>query len=329
MKRINVLTLIFASVAVFFLCTGQVGAADTIVDDYRMDSEVKEGNRHYHEGKYDRARASYTRAKDHAKEESEENFRLHYNLGNTFYKEGNYQKAQKEFQQALRCSDDDMREKAHYNLGNTYFKQGRKTGEVKLLEKAVEQYRKTLEINPENKKAKHNIEVVRRTLDLERKKEDSCCDNQKKSDERQKKDPQKSGDNQKQSSQSGDRQPSQQEKEKQARPQQTDEDGQKNKPKPDKKKKDDGQKKKDASSKFEEEKEDKPKQIPGPAGGDTVRPAADNDKQVTPSGSKEDKGEMSREKALQLLQAVEKREKEDMKKVMESRRRQSGKAKDW
>ncbi len=327
MKRKNILTFILASVAVFFLCTRQARAADTIIDDYRMDSEVKEGNRHYHEGKYDRARAGYTRAQDWAEGDSEESFRLHYNLGTTFYKEGNYQKAEKEFQKVLRCSDDDMREKAHYNLGNTYFKQGRKSSEVKLLEKAVEQYRKTLEINPENKKAKHNIEVVRRALDLQREKDKSCCDNQNKSGEGEKKDSPTSGDNQKQASESGDRKSSEEERDQQAKRQPEDESNKSKQSEKDKR--EDEQKEKDASSKLEEGKDDKPDQRPEPAGGDTVRPAADNNKQTTPTGSKEDKGEMNRKKALQLLQTVEKREKEDMKKVMESRRRQSGKAKDW
>ncbi|MFO8056701.1 MAG: tetratricopeptide repeat protein [bacterium] len=305
-----------------------------LIDSYRMSSEIKEGNRKYKEEKYDRARASYTQAKDRAPEESEGSYSLHYNLGATFYKDGNYEKARKEFEKALRSSDPGMREKAHYNLGNTYFKEGKKAGEVKLLEKAVGEYRKALEINPDNRKAKHNIEVVRRIIDLEkkRKQNQSGSDSKKGSEDKEEQQSsessggegakKKEGDEKKKSSQSSqkdktEKAPAQKEQEKD-KPQQA---GSSRKEK-------DSERKQAAQSR-KEEKRKKQEQKPAPAGGDTVRAGEKRDQKASPAGSKEDKGRMNKKKALQLLQAVEKREKEDMKRVMESRRERTRKARDW
>jgi len=150
------------------LVGGPVLAGQGMVDSYRMSRMTEQGNKKFHEGKFHGARAGYMRAKDMAGEKSGQGHRLHFNIGDTFYKEGDYEQAEKEFQQVLGADDMDLREKAHYNLGNVYFKQGLASQDIAFLEKAVEQYRKALEIDPDDEDAKFNIEVVRRHINLKK-----------------------------------------------------------------------------------------------------------------------------------------------------------------
>jgi tetratricopeptide (TPR) repeat protein len=157
-----------------FLCAAAllfgapVFAEQTMIESYRMSRMTEQGNKKFHEGKYDGARAGYMRAKDMAGEKSEPGHRLHFNIGDTFYKEGDYEQSEKEFQRVLATDDLKLREKAHYNLGNVYFKQGLASQDIADLEKAVDQYQKALEIDPDDEDAKFNIEVVRRHINLKK-----------------------------------------------------------------------------------------------------------------------------------------------------------------
>ncbi len=79
---------------------------------------------------------------------------LALNVGSAHYQMKNYAEAEKAFSTAALSGDEALRTKALYGLGNCAFRQGR-------LEEAVELYKSTLGINPDDADAKYNLEFVR------------------------------------------------------------------------------------------------------------------------------------------------------------------------
>lgn len=181
MKRAGAMVL--AAAALAWSCGA---SADTgLLDSMKTSRVTGEANKEYHQGRYDSARAGYMRAKDMVEERSPESYRLHYNIGASFYKEGNYDQAEKEFQQARGSQDPELSEAAVYNLGNVYFQKAMQDQKIETLEKAVENYQAALQMNPDNEDARFNIEVVRRLIDLKKQQQQQqpqACPNPKTSE---------------------------------------------------------------------------------------------------------------------------------------------------
>lgn len=79
--------------------------------------------------------------------------------GNALYLKGEFEKAIQLYRDALLHKVEDLtKAKIHYNLGNTYYRSGE-------LEKALKEYREALRLNPTDKDAKFNLEVVLRALE--------------------------------------------------------------------------------------------------------------------------------------------------------------------
>lgn len=92
-----------------------------------------------------------------------------YRQGVAQYKAGNFAEAENLFRQSARP---EIANEAAYNLGNALAKQ-------RKLEEAVAAYEKVLEKNPNNTKAKHNLEIVKKLLEKEKQeKEDQQKDSQ-------------------------------------------------------------------------------------------------------------------------------------------------------
>jgi hypothetical protein len=103
---------------------------------------------------------------------SPDSYRLHYNLGVTYMSKNLYQEAIIEFNNAIEIDTSRVREAvkqnlpvllnlslpdAHYNIGIAYANQGQ-------LEKAIEEWQKALEINPNLESAKVCIEEAKKAL---------------------------------------------------------------------------------------------------------------------------------------------------------------------
>jgi Ca-activated chloride channel family protein len=151
--------------------------------------KTAEGNRQYGEAKYDQALTSYVEARSHAEDDAEDRARLHFNIGDALYKQKKHEEARKEFEKSLLGNDPDLQEKSHYNIGNTWFEQAMQTKDFEMLKQAAASYRKTLELDPEDQDAKYNLEVVRRHIDLQQKKQSPKPERKKSQDD--KKDQQK------------------------------------------------------------------------------------------------------------------------------------------
>ena len=80
-----------------------------------------------------------------------------YNLGNAYYKTGDFDSAYHLFNQVLGSQDENLKHKAQYNLGNTSFRRGE-------LEEAIQHYAAALEIDPNDEQARQNIEFVKQVM---------------------------------------------------------------------------------------------------------------------------------------------------------------------
>ena len=78
----------------------------------------------------------------------------HFGKGAASYQLGEFDSARDSFDKSLKSSDKQVKSKAYYNLGNTFYKNNKK-------EEAIKYYRKALELNPNDKEAKFNYELLK------------------------------------------------------------------------------------------------------------------------------------------------------------------------
>ncbi len=119
-------------------------------------SEVRRGNRQYNKGNYEKSIERYERALGAAPE----SFEAIYNLGNALYKAERFDKAEQTMRKAAADSlrADGERAEAFYNLGNAQFKQQK-------YKEALESYKQSLRLNPDDQEAKYNYAYTKRLLD--------------------------------------------------------------------------------------------------------------------------------------------------------------------
>jgi Ca-activated chloride channel family protein len=104
----------------------------------------------YAQGLFDQALQGFTDMQVEYPEDPE----VALNLGSSHYQMRNYGEADRAYSRAALAKDEALRQEALYNLGNSAFRQGR-------LEEAVELYKASLELDPEDEDAKFNLEFVR------------------------------------------------------------------------------------------------------------------------------------------------------------------------
>lgn len=139
-------------------------------------SAVRRGNDAYEKGNYDGALQNYAEGLLDAPESQ----LLHFNSGNAQFRKKKYEEAIRSFRKAVAGDDAGLSASAWYNLGNAYFRkgefalqQGKQEG-LSDYREALAAYKKSLEIRPDNKDAKRNIEVVQARIKelLEKQKQD-------------------------------------------------------------------------------------------------------------------------------------------------------------
>ncbi len=137
----------------------------------------KQAAKAYAEGDYDKALQKYAEAQL----DNPESQALAYNMGNAEFRKKKYDEAIKDYKKALNGDDAGLAASAYYNLGNAHFRKGEfavQSGKQEGIEdyrEAMAQYKKSLEIRPDNKNAKRNIEVVQARIKelLEKQKQDN------------------------------------------------------------------------------------------------------------------------------------------------------------
>jgi len=129
----------------------------------------------YRKGRYAEAEKAYAEASlDHPRD-----LRYRYNRGCAAFQKGDYAQATAAFTSVLRRTQDDkMRFKAAYNLGNTAFKQND-------LASAQAAYTQAVRLNPDNREARHNLEMILRALKKSKQQEKSGQEPEKKEGQEQ------------------------------------------------------------------------------------------------------------------------------------------------
>jgi Ca-activated chloride channel family protein len=112
---------------------------------------LREGDRLYREQAYEQAAERYKAAED-----KQSGTQGSYNLGNTYYQQGDYARAARQFEQAAEtASRAEDKARAYYNLGNSYYQQ-------QQLDKSIEAYKQSLRLQPGDTQAKNNLAVALR-----------------------------------------------------------------------------------------------------------------------------------------------------------------------
>lgn len=147
-----------------------------------VQAEEGAGLKDYEAGNYGKALEDFSRGL----EKTPASERLQYNAGTAAYKLEDYGKAVDYFTKALLTDDRKLREDASYNLGNSLTRRGEKAqgNDAKKSDwkNAIQHYTEALNIDPKNKNAEENREIVKKLLeDLEKKEKEE----QEKQDQQQ------------------------------------------------------------------------------------------------------------------------------------------------
>lgn len=153
---------------------------------------VAEGNKAVQFGQYDEAIDRYKQAETLLPESPE----VAYDLGVAYYRQKDYKKAVEYFSKALATRNPSLEAKTKYNLGNCSYssalqKQEDTQAAVKDLQQAIQYYRDAIDLVPDEKDARANIEraqlLIKDLKDKEKQKQEQQKKDQDKKDE--KKDP--------------------------------------------------------------------------------------------------------------------------------------------
>ena len=141
-----------------------IGAVAGFVQPHAWASE---GEELFRSGDYAGAEAYYHKAL----EEDNASPGLHFNLGGSLYRQQKYDKAAAAFTQALGTDDLSLQARSYYNRGNSQFFLGASAA-VKDKEQAQKQwnaaqksFEAALKLDPKDKAAGHNLEMVKKKLE--------------------------------------------------------------------------------------------------------------------------------------------------------------------
>ena len=120
---------------------------------------------------------------------------LQFNAGASAYKLGDFPQAVTHFTEALLAEDQKLREDASYNLANSLVRRGEAAKETPAKKadwtSAIEHYNETLKLNPKNKAAEENRDLVKKLLEELEKQEQQKDQQQDKKDDQKKEDEKK------------------------------------------------------------------------------------------------------------------------------------------
>lgn len=138
---------------------------------------VREGNKEYEKGNFDAAQTSYLRAINI----DSTSYEALFNLSDALYQQKNYDDALSiaEALAADSLQTDERTASSRYNLGNIYFQK-------KEYQKAIDEYKKSLRIRPDDYEAKFNLAYAQQMLQNQQQQQNQ--DNKQDQDKNQDKD---------------------------------------------------------------------------------------------------------------------------------------------
>jgi len=127
---------------------------------------LQKGYDAYRQGQFDEARDHFLQGQVHRPDDP----RVLYNIGNAYYKTGDYDAAEAYYGRALSQAPPELQAKLRYNLGNTAYRR-------QALEQAIAHYQAALEIDPNDEQARANLDFVREQLKRQPQSGDGAGDN--------------------------------------------------------------------------------------------------------------------------------------------------------
>jgi len=135
-----------------------------------VDGKAMEGVELYQKQKYDQASKKFLEAH----QEKPDDPKISYNLGNSRYKQGDYEKALQSYSRSVEQNpNSSTNQKANYNMGNALFRMNK-------LEESIVAYKKALELDPSDMDAKFNLEFVREQIKKKKQNQDEPKKNKNK-----------------------------------------------------------------------------------------------------------------------------------------------------
>ncbi len=181
-KMVTITSLaIYAFSAVGLLLVSSATAEEI---DKKLISE--QAYKAYQVGNYERALSLYNKIGEKMPAPVAE---LEFNKGAVRYRMGEFEDAAKDFDNALTSENQATTQNSHFNLGNTYF-QGQQ------YDKAVEQYKEALKLDPADTDSKYNLELALHQLQEQEKKSKDDQDQDQDKDQEKDKDKEKEKDEQ-------------------------------------------------------------------------------------------------------------------------------------
>ena len=114
-----------------------------------FSEKIRKGNEEYRKGNYEGA-LDFFKGAEVINPDSPV---VKYNLGNAYYKLDDYETAAAQYQRGLVTKDDKIKSKLYYNLGNTRYRLGK-------VDEAIDYYKETLRLNPDDDDARHNLQYL-------------------------------------------------------------------------------------------------------------------------------------------------------------------------
>ncbi|MGD1043824.1 MAG: VWA domain-containing protein [Bacteroidota bacterium] len=189
--------LLPAAVTVFLIAILSAGATAQTVR-----SHINEGNRVYNKSKYTDAEVEYKKALEKNPKSKEAQF----NLGNSYYKQQRFDEAMREYgNSGASMKSPEERAATYYNAGNALYQSNK-------YQEAVDAYKQSLHLNPNDEDTRYNLQMARAKLAQQQQQ-------QKQQNKDQKQDQNK--DQKKQNQQENQQQNQQQQKQEEAKQDQT------------------------------------------------------------------------------------------------------------
>ncbi len=171
------------SINIIFICLIYLISCGFITNGEKVSSLVKQGNKEYKTGNYQKAIELYNKALML----DSKNKKINFNIGNSYYHMKEYDKSASFYEKS------DKNAKTLFNLGNSYFneKEGKPIDkQIELCNKSIESYKNAMKFDSKNIQIKKNYEVaVKKSEELKKKQENQ--------NEQQNKEQNKSGEKQK------------------------------------------------------------------------------------------------------------------------------------
>lgn len=146
-----------------------VRCGDAFAQDYRERSSIRSGNRAYEEQDYKGSEEKYRAAL----EKQPASYEAAFNLGDALYKQGRYEESSQVFDSLSRSPllSAEQMSRVYHNMGNALFAQQK-------LQEAAESYKQSLRARPDDLETKYNLAYVQKLLEDQQQNQQNNQDNQ-------------------------------------------------------------------------------------------------------------------------------------------------------